>query len=203
MTGSVPEGDREMYAGLVGQVIETFAPHTEAHPVSIAAHFVVAFGNAVGSGTHFVVGETLHRMNEFLLVVGKSSRARKGDARNTALRSLEIADPGWLKDCVASGLSSAEGLIYHVRDAVMSTDEKGQTTVVDKGSPLSPLPAKETVHNYWFLTRNAAGYFVSWEPPSSRAWNWPVLARDRTKTSLSPQMGTWGSTRRTQVKNST
>ena len=69
MNREVPNGADEMFAGLVGQVVDTFAPYTEAHPTAIAAHFIVGFGNAVGPGPHFFVGETVHHMNEFLLVV--------------------------------------------------------------------------------------------------------------------------------------
>ena len=132
MNSEVPNGAREMFAGLVGQVVNTFAPHTEAHPTAIAAHFIVGFGNAVGPGPHFFVGETVHHMNEFLLVVGKSSRSRKGDSRNAALRVFETTDPEWFS-AIADGLSSSEGLIYHVRDPVEKTDNDGETTVVDEG----------------------------------------------------------------------
>ncbi len=130
---AIRTGADEIYAGLVGQAVDTFRGCTEADPLSIAAHFMVAFGNAVGSGPHFFVGETIHRMNEFLLVVGKSSRARKGDGKNTALRPFEIADPNWFTNCISSGLSSSEGLIYHVRDPVCKTDAGGNGTVADEG----------------------------------------------------------------------
>jgi hypothetical protein len=63
------------------------------------------------------VGETAHHTNEYLCVVATSSRARKGDSSNVALRTLREADPDWAAN-VTSGLSSGEGLIYHARDAL-------------------------------------------------------------------------------------
>jgi hypothetical protein len=122
-----------MYAGLVGRVVEAYAPHTEASATSIAAHFITALGNAVGPSPYFTVGETIHRMNEFLLIVGKSSRARKGDAKNIALRPLQAADPEWAAN-VAGGLSSSEGLLYHVRDRIEKPNAEGELVVVDEGA---------------------------------------------------------------------
>jgi hypothetical protein len=105
----------EMFTGLVGRIVETFGPHTEASDAAIAVQFIVAFGNAVGRGPRVYVGQTPHHMNEFLAVVGRTSRARKGDSKNAALFPLQEADPEWASN-IASGLSSGEGLINAVRD---------------------------------------------------------------------------------------
>jgi len=104
-----------MFAGLVGQVVQLFDPYTEAHPVAVALQFLVAFGNIVGRAPHFYVGETIHHMNENLAIVGGSSRTRKGDSKNVALRALVDTDSAWAANH-ASGLSSGEGLIHAVRD---------------------------------------------------------------------------------------
>jgi hypothetical protein len=102
--------DPAIYPGIVGDIVDAFAPHTEAHPIAIATQFIVAFGNAVGRGPCFYVGETRHGVNEFAVIVGRSARARKGDSLNIALRPLKDADGGWATR-VMSGLSSGEGLI--------------------------------------------------------------------------------------------
>ncbi len=132
-----------MYRSLVGQVVETFAPHTEAAPVAIAAQFLVGFGSAVGPGPRFYVGETPHPVNEFLLVVGSSSRSRKGESLNSAKRPLVDADPEWAKS-VAPGLSSGEGLIFHLRDPVVEIDEDGNERIVDAGVADKRLLVVET-----------------------------------------------------------
>ena len=129
----LPVARPEMFFGLAGDVVRAFEEHTEADPAAIATQFLVAFGNAIGRGPHMVVGETIHHFNENLLVVGTSSRARKGDSGNIALRSLREADPDWSTN-IASGLSSGEGLIHAVRDPVHKLDKKGERIVVDEGA---------------------------------------------------------------------
>ena len=130
-TVKLPEARPEMFSGLVGDVVRLFEEHTEADRVAIATQFLVAFGNAVGRGPHVLVGETVHHMNEDALVIGDSSRARKGDSKNAALRTLEEADPEWAVN-IASGLSSGEGLIHAVRDPVEKTI-KGERVTIDEG----------------------------------------------------------------------
>jgi len=140
---SIPRGKPEMFAGLVGHAVETFEPYTEADSTAIAAQFLVSFGNALGRGPCVYVGETRHGLNEFLMVVGRSSRARKGDGKNIALRLLEMAAPDWIP-CVSSGLSTAEGLIFHVRDAMVRRDKDGAENVSDAGVTDKRLLAVET-----------------------------------------------------------
>lgn len=127
-----PRPRPEIFAGLAGRVVTTFNDYTEADPIAVATQFLVAFGSALGRGPVVTVGETEHHVNEFLCVVGTSSRARKGDSSNVALRPLRDADPDWSSN-VASGLSSGEGLIHHVRDAVTKRNVKGELVVADDG----------------------------------------------------------------------
>src|SRR5262249_16041083 len=102
---SAPHAAREVFDGIVGEVVGTFEPVTEASPVAMALQFLVAIGNAVGRQPHFQVGETRHGLNEFVAIVGRTSSARKGDGKNAALRAIEEADPQWTGN-IASGLSS-------------------------------------------------------------------------------------------------
>jgi hypothetical protein len=64
--------------GFAGQVVRTLAPHTEADPAAILLQFLAAFGNAAGPGPHCLVGPARHRLNLFVVLVGESSKARKG-----------------------------------------------------------------------------------------------------------------------------
>src|SRR5512139_3866001 len=95
MTWTLPPVDRRMFAGVVGEVVKLFSPYTEAHPVAIAVQFLVAAGNAIGRGPHVYVGQTVHHVNEFVALVGASSRARKGDSKNIALHLFRLAAPAW------------------------------------------------------------------------------------------------------------
>lgn len=122
---NLPTPGKDMFAGIIGDLVQTYAPHTEAHPVAIALQLLVALGNAVGREPHYYVGETRHSLNEFLALVGRSGRARKGDSRHIAFRPFEEAAPDWFAN-VTGGLSSGEGLISAVRDPVTKIRGKGE-----------------------------------------------------------------------------
>ena len=47
---------------------------------------------------------------------------------------MHKAMPGWWENCIASGLSTGEGLIAHVRDPEYSTNKKGVKELVDAGA---------------------------------------------------------------------
>ncbi len=129
----VPRAKPEMFRGLLGRIVETFAPYTEAAPEPIAAQALIAFGSAVGPRPCIYIGETRHGASEFLLVVGRTARARKGDGRAVATSTIERADREWATQRRVSGLSSAEGLIYAVRDRTERVFDDGSTETVDEG----------------------------------------------------------------------
>ena len=70
----------EAFHGLTGEVIRTIVPTTEADPAALLVQFLVAFGSVIGPGAHFKIEAAKHRANLFCLVVGRSSKARKGTA---------------------------------------------------------------------------------------------------------------------------
>ena len=64
------------YHGVCGEIVSKLAPETEADPVAILAQLLVAAGSVIGRGAFFQVEATLHHPNEFLVLVGDSSKAR-------------------------------------------------------------------------------------------------------------------------------
>jgi hypothetical protein len=107
--------DRAVYHELLGEIVGTIAPHTEADPVAILTQLLVSFGAAVGRGTYFQVEATRHHGNEYMCLVGDSARARKGSSWDHVRRLILDADPS-LEPRILTGLSSGEGLIWAVRD---------------------------------------------------------------------------------------
>jgi hypothetical protein len=103
------------YHGLIGEIVRKLEPETEADPVAILTQLLVAFGTAVGRGAYFEIEATRHHPQEFLLLVGESSRARKGTAWDHVRRLICEADPT-LSARILTGLSSGEGLVWAVRD---------------------------------------------------------------------------------------
>ena len=105
------------YHGLAGAVVRAYGAESEADPAALLFHFLVAFGATVGRGPTFFVGPTAHPAAEFVLVAGRSAKARKGDGWQAVRRLFGLAQPGWERAVVTTGLSTGEGLIHEVRDA--------------------------------------------------------------------------------------
>jgi hypothetical protein len=107
----------EAYHGVAGQVVAMVEPHSEADPAAILAQFLVGFGNCVGPSPHAWVESTRHGVNLNCVLVGATSRGRKGTAWGQARQPLALADPQWAEERIKGGLTSGEGLINEVRDA--------------------------------------------------------------------------------------
>ena len=112
------------YAGLAGALVEALAPHTEADPAAVLAQLVAAVGSMIGPGPHYQVGASRHGTNEFVVLVGPSGSGRKGSAWDMVEAVCAQVDPGWATRRVVSGLSSGEGLIWHLRDDAGEADRR-------------------------------------------------------------------------------
>ncbi len=133
-----PVLDENALHGLAGELVRTIDPYTEADPMATLLNFLVGFGNCINAGPHAVVQHDRHPGRLFVVQVGATSKGRKGTGWSTPRYSFSLLDPDWVKDRVQEGLSSAEGLIYHVRDALYKKQpvkEKGR--VVDYESVLT------------------------------------------------------------------
>lgn len=108
--------------GLAGDVVRTLDPHTEADPAAILLSFLAAFGNAAGNGPHYIVSETRHELRIWPVLVGATSKGRKGTSWAPVKALLQRADPEWAEKHLVSGLSSGEGLIWAVRDEVVKRE---------------------------------------------------------------------------------
>jgi hypothetical protein len=104
------------YQGLAGEFVRLVLPETEADPAALLVTFLVGVGSMIGRGPHYRVGASKHSVNLFGVVVGETSKARKGTATDLAVHILERADPQFMANRMSSGLSSGEGLIQAVRD---------------------------------------------------------------------------------------
>jgi Protein of unknown function (DUF3987) len=107
--------DDDAFHGLPGQVVAKIAPNTEADPVAILTQLLVACGALIGRGAWFGVEATRHHPNQFLLLIGDSSRARKGSSLDHVTRLLSEIEPTF-PSRLTTGLSSGEGLVWKVRD---------------------------------------------------------------------------------------
>jgi hypothetical protein len=104
--------------GVVGDFMARVEMETEAHPVALASSLLVAIGNIIGRGPHFMVGRTPHHVNLFLAVVGNTSSGRKGTGLDIIRDCVRLADPHWAEFCQSPNLVSGEGVIDALRDPV-------------------------------------------------------------------------------------
>jgi hypothetical protein len=113
---------RAAYHGLAGEIVDAIAPETEADPAALLLTLLAAVGNIVGTGPHWRVSGRPHHLRVWPVLVGATSKGRKGTAWGAIRPVLHIAAPEWLAGCTASGLSSGEGLIWRVRDEIRKTE---------------------------------------------------------------------------------
>ncbi len=134
--------DEAAFHGLAGDVVRLITPHSEADRVALLVQFLAAFGNIIGRMPHFVAEAAYHALNLFLVLVGVTSKARKGSSWAQILRPCSAVEEDWARDRLQSGLSSGEGLIWSVRDPITKMEpvkEKGKRTgeyqevIVDAG----------------------------------------------------------------------
>ncbi len=125
----------EAFYGLAGRIVKAIEPYSEADPVALLAHVLVATGNLLGRGPYALVEKTQHTCGEFVVLVGTTSKARKGQSWSTPRYLLGQVDETWAKTRIKSGLSSGEGLIANVRDERWGPTKKGARVLEDEGEP--------------------------------------------------------------------
>ncbi|HZE69902.1 MAG TPA: DUF3987 domain-containing protein [Pyrinomonadaceae bacterium] len=129
--------DSKALYGIAGDFVRATEPQTEADPAALLLQFLCAFGNVIGHGPHFTVEADRHYLNLFIALVGETGTGRKGTSWGHVRRYFQAVDEQWARDCLTGGLSSGEGLLYHVRDRVerIKRDKKGteRLEIVDEG----------------------------------------------------------------------
>lgn len=106
------------YHGVAGRIVRKIEPHTEASPPALLMTLLTFTGTMIGKGAYVVTDGAHQCMNFYTLIIGSSSKARKGTSLANIERILRRIDPDFMSNNTASGLSTGEGLITAVRDAV-------------------------------------------------------------------------------------
>jgi hypothetical protein len=105
------------YYGLAGDIVRIIEPSSEADPVALLLQILVAFGNCAGRAAHFTVEGDRHYTNINAVLVGQTSKGRKGTSWSQTKRLFDQADENWSANRIQHGLSTGEGLISAVHDA--------------------------------------------------------------------------------------
>src|SRR5262249_45668434 len=108
----------EAFHGLAGRIVKLIEPRTEAGSAALLGQLLLGVGSVAGRSAHFKVEADCHRCNEFSVLVGRTSKARKGTSWGRVGGLLQQAEEQWFNERVASGVSSGEGIIWAVRDPI-------------------------------------------------------------------------------------
>jgi hypothetical protein len=176
-----PELDDAALSGLAGDVVYQLAPHTEADDVATLATFLVLFGCSCNRTPHFYVGEGRHGTNLFAVLVGSTGKARKGTSLDGPKRLMGMADGGFVAERFVDGLSSGEGLIWQIRDAVVKTNRKGEQVVEVEAVQDKRLVCVEEEFAGLLGVAERQGNTIS--PVVRRAWDARGILASTTKNS--------------------
>jgi len=117
--------------GLAGDVVRLIEPHTEADPVALLASFLSEAGTMLNRTPHLLLDGVVHPLLFWPVLVGTSSKSRKGTAGKRVQALISLADPSWTRGECKGTLSSGEGLAFAVRDAQYKEEplkERGNPT---------------------------------------------------------------------------
>jgi hypothetical protein len=170
----------EAFYGLAGEIVRAIEPHSEADPAALLLQLLATFGNVIGNGPFFVVEQHRHHANLFVLIVGITSKSRKGTSWSRIAALVDGVDPIWVSNRVHGGIGSGEGIIWSVRDPIL----KGEK-LLDEGSSDKRLMILETEFALVLAVIKREGSTVS--EILRRAWDGTPL---QTLTKNSPTRAT-------------
>jgi len=129
---SQPKLDPTALHGVAGEIVRAIAPHSEADEAALLITLLTFAGAIIGHAPHALAGGSRHTVNNNVAIVGDTGKGRKGSSLGPIRRLMVLIDPKWCSLCMASGLSSGEGLIYATRDPSEKRDKEG--ALLDPGA---------------------------------------------------------------------
>lgn len=108
---------KEAFHGVIGDIVSTIEPHSEADPAAIMLQAIAMAGHLIGAGPHFKVEGTKHSTNEYVVLVGTTGKGRKGTSWGR-VREIGEAAVGFGPEGLQTinGLGSGEALISMMAD---------------------------------------------------------------------------------------
>lgn len=139
---SWPELDPKALFGIAGGFVSFATEKSEADPAAILITLLTRFGVECGPNPFLRVGDAKHRARIFSIIVGASSKARKGTSGKPVLRLFnfnqlfteypELDDGEFVTAKQTPGpLSTGEGIIYAVRDPQPEWNVRKQELVIN------------------------------------------------------------------------
>ncbi len=134
-----PQISEDGFYGLAGNLINEISKHSEASKAALLFQFLIEVGNIFGDKFYKSIGGSNVYTNDFCLIIGDTSKARKG----TGLKAINFFIKKVWKDSfvkrIFNGLSTGEGIIWSLRDPIYENFENKQgeikTKLIDPGNP--------------------------------------------------------------------
>jgi len=101
----------EAFHGLAGDIVRTLEPHSEADPAALLVTTLATFGAMVGTGPHAIAEGAQHPARIWALIVGNTSKSRKGSSWAQGRRVPAGADRKFMSERVLAGFGSGEALV--------------------------------------------------------------------------------------------
>lgn len=134
---SIKEIRTEAYIGPLGEFILKLAPDIEPCKESVLIQSLIMLGNLCDKKFYKDISGSKLYTNQFALILGQTSKARKGTSKRIVEHLFKTAWADDLEVRIKRGLSSGEGLIFSLRDPVygIREDKKGEqkTILLDQG----------------------------------------------------------------------
>ena len=114
--------------GNAGRIALLVSHGTEIDPHAVLSSLLTVAGGVIGPGVHLYVGETKHYCRLFTVLVGASSRGRKGSSLSPILAIFSEVYKNFPSIKTSGPLSSGEGLLWRIRDESEEVDKDGKPT---------------------------------------------------------------------------
>lgn len=129
-----PTMPEHAFPELLRRLVDAACYSSEAHPVAVAANFLALFCCLIGRTAFQHIGDAVIHARLFLLIIGKSGKARKGTAevtpREVARRTgVILRRRHGTQDKLhihSGGTSSGEGVGYAIRDPKEPDEKTGK-----------------------------------------------------------------------------
>lgn len=170
------------FHGPIGHLCRLIEPNTEADVAAVLFQTLVMIGNIFGRGVHFMAEGTPHFCNQFVGIVGATAKGRKGSSFGQVKSILTPIAPEWASKRIKSGLTSGEGLIFHVRDEIREIkQQKGQMieVVTDAGEADKRMLVVEEELSSAIKAMSREGNTLS--GVLRQAWDSPMVLAPMTK----------------------
>lgn len=170
------------FHGPLGALVRLIEPNTEADVAAVLFQALIMIGNIFGRGAHFMAEGTPHFCNEFVGIVGATAKGRKGSSYGQIKGILSTIAQEWASKRIKSGLTSGEGLIFHVRDEIREIKtQKGQQieVVTDAGEADKRMLVVEEELSSAIKAMSREGNTLS--GVLRQAWDSPMVLAPMTK----------------------